>query len=715
MSYEEIFLEIISCFELVIKTIVFFVETYVGQMDALLKTITTVTVPPTVCIFLLKFYKHYKLVYSFFKENGLTRMLAWVIVIHSRKNIETNIRCFIEFAMFELEGDFAPKEEWMLIKNKFVSKFIKEVNVTYLLEFNDSFILKNEHIAGRIEKYLNLLSEADCKKMLAIDETKVVQFLCQIKIKNGYSVPLVPIVSINQNNSEDWHKVGNLYRTSVNINKMTPFEIASFYVWLMWVPSYCIIDKVSEYKLCAYGLGDESLVVPMIITNEIKSGEKLWEDILQESKKYCFGKFIEGTFKLMKSKDYFTKYRNRFSENSVRYCENIQNNSPFLIEYLEHEIAKQGNDLFTAYIWVMIYYTTEDESFDCQRCTALFEHANLADNKTVELLTASLKKKVILTFENIFSDKEYLNRTYYIPWAVNKDIEEEIKKEIRTMIEDNNYEFNEQLKNHICLDDSHVNVDEILDNIDDVFANEDVEYRFIDFNKSSDLVVFSKFYFEIYVNQFPDENERETLENIIRQAKRLEEKKTVCMYHCILLIKNLEVVGGIIGDYFKNINCAAIEFVTISDEHRRRGYATKLINKFIGQCNLNAKNFTDNKKIDFYFFEVEKKEDTGSIAEREIRSKRLEFWADNSAKILNFKYSQPSLDSTKEVVEGLSLGVRFIERKEEYLEGDFILEFLREYFVYAFNMSDVNENDTYKELVNRLTGKKIEIKQISVE
>ena len=76
----------------------------------------------------------------------------------------------------------------------------------------------------------------------------------------------------------------------------------------------------------------------------------------------------------------------------------------------------------------------------------------------------------------------------------------------------------------------------------------------IDFNNEEHFRLFHTFYHMIYVEGFPDEDERESLENIIKQARYLANSNRA-EYHCGLACVGGQPVGGIIGDYFAEGNC----------------------------------------------------------------------------------------------------------------------------------------------------------------
>ena len=74
------------------------------------------------------------------------------------------------------------------------------------------------------------------------------------------------------------------------------------------------------------------------------------------------------------------------------------------------------------------------------------------------------------------------------------------------------------------------------------------KYIKINFNNKEHISILNRFHDELYVIEFPNEDERKSLENIIEQSKRMFNLKE-CNYHCIIVMQGNEIIGGIIGDY----------------------------------------------------------------------------------------------------------------------------------------------------------------------
>ena len=78
-----------------------------------------------------------------------------------------------------------------------------------------------------------------------------------------------------------------------------------------------------------------------------------------------------------------------------------------------------------------------------------------------------------------------------------------------------------------------------------------MEFIKINFENKNDFALFREFYDEIYVPAFPDEDERESLENIVRQNEKFRRNKDKGIEHyCIVAVLDGRVAGGIIGDHY---------------------------------------------------------------------------------------------------------------------------------------------------------------------
>lgn len=164
------------------------------------------------------------------------------------------------------------------------------------------------------------------------------------------------------------------------------------------------------------------------------------------------------------------------------------------------------NTMFTAYIWIMLYYTDNSayRTFNCKNSTVFFEHANISDAENVNILTSTLINKCIIYLHTIYENPDYLNRIYYVPWSTNIEIQKLFKLEIMK---------DEKLKEKVRFDNPVITQDSILSSIDNEFKDSEITIRYvdIDFDNFKDLGILGKFYCELYIKGFPDENERKHL------------------------------------------------------------------------------------------------------------------------------------------------------------------------------------------------------------
>ena len=109
-------------------------------------------------------------------------------------------------------------------------------------------------------------------------------------------------------------------------------------------------------------------------------------------------------------------------------------------------------------------------------------------------------------------------------------------------------------------------------------------------------------YNEIFFTAFPNNDERESIENLIQyiQEDCYEENR-----HIICLKSNSSIIGSLIFNYFQEANAGYIAYIVIDGNHRRKGYATMLIKegmKILGQDAIK----TNNSSIKCIFGEITK-------------------------------------------------------------------------------------------------------------
>jgi ribosomal protein S18 acetylase RimI-like enzyme len=216
-----------------------------------------------------------------------------------------------------------------------------------------------------------------------------------------------------------------------------------------------------------------------------------------------------------------------------------------------------------------------------------------------------------------------------------------------------------------------------------------IEYKQIDFDKVEDRGVFWRFYSELYVKEFPIDDERMNLNQIFKQAKRFSEISTA-EHFCVIATRDEEIVGGILGDYFILSNSGFIEYIAVDSEERGKNIASNLIRTMTALMSEEAKKY-NHETIDYCFLEVENPVALDDTELKQNASNRLGFWQKLSAKTLEMKYILPPLQEEKNTIYYLMLNVIIYSTKLQItsIPTETVLSFLRDYYQNVICIDDV--------------------------
>ncbi|MGI6701718.1 MAG: GNAT family N-acetyltransferase [Christensenellales bacterium] len=689
-------------------------------LDTASKYIGTFLFWSTMITLLVFLRNYYSAIYGYLKKFGIKRLSALSVAIICRKDFATNSRIFMEYCIFQTEGRKKTTKEWINIIRSFKSKYI--LHKKDAIDIENTFVLTNADIKAAIQEYFIYLNKKRNIKYFSIDNIDCLSFVLKLRIKQGYIVPLVPINSLQQRYNEDWSKILSKYVgtfSKPDNAKLLPMELYSFYTWLMWGPSVQLDCREGEYKLLEYGLGDESMSVPMILTDsETDSG--LWNKLLNKCESDELGMFISSTCKLYYTRSFVDKNLEKFGLQGAMFISKMSDDNPFLLSlesYSANQKMEESNYLFSAYIWIMLNYYDKNagvKKFNPDNTAVWFEHANIADSENVKFLKAKLMDKIITHLENVLSQEKYDDRIYQLCWALNKNFLNDFVDRVNALIDDPKYKFRKQFQERLILSNKQ-SLSTLINSIDYDFGESGITVRYtdIDFNDSSHLGLLGRFYCELYCDEFPDDNERESLNNILRQAKRFQGNKKAS-YHLIIARKGEKIVGGIIGDYFLEINSGVIEFVVVSRDERGNNIGTGLKNQLFESMNARARKFKRDS-IDYCFFEVEDPEKISDKDTAEAAQKRLGFWAKMLAKKIDIDYVQPALEEKKNNVDYLMLATIESENhlNPDIIDSETVLGFIRNYFNLAMNIENPAQIAEYKRITASIHDKYIPLKSIN--
>ncbi|MHB1314705.1 MAG: GNAT family N-acetyltransferase [Christensenellales bacterium] len=244
-------------------------------------------------------------------------------------------------------------------------------------------------------------------------------------------------------------------------------------------------------------------------------------------------------------------------------------------------------------------------------------------------------------------------------------------------------------------------VTSIFRSIDDFFSKHLSEFfiKEVSCDDIESMGMLGSFYTETYLAAFSDENERESLDNIIYYLKK---KKSNWygknQYHVVLMAnQNNQILGGAIFDYYASCNAGIVEFIVVSHKFRYNGYGTRLYEKIIELLHLDAKN-AGHQKADWIFAEIEAP-DTLSVNDRPVA---LFFWQKMKFSKLNFNYTQPALSKDKKPAEGLWLIANCLEGEASQMPVKTLKNFLLDYARYGMRIDKVSDNNELSKMIYNL-------------
>ena len=138
-----------------------------------------------------------------------------------------------------------------------------------------------------------------------------------------------------------------------------------------------------------------------------------------------------------------------------------------------------------------------------------------------------------------------------------------------------------------------------------------------------------KVFYTHFCQAFPDENERESLNNIIRSLSKTDTKNK---YHIISYLDNNNFLGGAIFDYLNDANAGIIEYIFVNKQFQQKGIGKSILLEVLKILNTDAK--IQNKPLKYLFCEVD-----DPIYRASNDRYYFTFWAKNKLKKIDFIYN----------------------------------------------------------------------------
>jgi GNAT superfamily N-acetyltransferase len=231
-----------------------------------------------------------------------------------------------------------------------------------------------------------------------------------------------------------------------------------------------------------------------------------------------------------------------------------------------------------------------------------------------------------------------------------------------------------------------------------------VEFREISASRGSDVQLLRRFYAECLIPAFPDEDERESLENIEDYLQLKEDGKYGANnYHVIVSCDGDKPIAGSIFDYLVEPNAGVIEFLLVSPGLRQTGLASRLLRQTEAAIAADAQRA--GQQVAWLVAELDDPFRV-SLAESDFNPfTRASIWHRWGYRMLDFRYIQPALSAEKSPVTTLLLAAKTLAREfAETIPTERVLTFLREYMRWAMRIETPETDPVYREVAERLRG-----------
>lgn len=237
-------------------------------------------------------------------------------------------------------------------------------------------------------------------------------------------------------------------------------------------------------------------------------------------------------------------------------------------------------------------------------------------------------------------------------------------------------------------------------------SNEELVYEEVCTKNKETITNLGRFYTEVYMDSFPNPDERETFDSLLSYLKD-GEQATEYKYHIVIAKnENAEIVGGCIFDYFPATNAGMIEFLAVKSDMQSSGIGTAIYKHVLSILAEDA-FACGNRAVDNIFCEM----DSPEYNQAELK-KYLYFWDKQKFNRIHFDYIQPSLSQGQNSVDGLWLTVSPQETICTELEGDYVLSVIKDYMRYAMRIDNPDEHEDFLRMKEEIGTRKVALGRV---
>jgi GNAT superfamily N-acetyltransferase len=222
------------------------------------------------------------------------------------------------------------------------------------------------------------------------------------------------------------------------------------------------------------------------------------------------------------------------------------------------------------------------------------------------------------------------------------------------------------------------------------------DFADLGYKRENDIANLCSFYNGIYEAEFPDDNERESLANMLQYLQLKEEGwYGNNNYHILLGLQDGQPIAASIIDYLATPNAGVIEFLLVAPEFRCQGVARQLLEYTEKTLTSDADRL--NCQLDLIVGEMN---DPFKIALEDDNVdpfQRAKIWGKWGFQKLNFPYIQPALSDDQEPVHHLLLmGKLFNKNYQSGIPSNIVKSIAHEYIRWAMRIDNPEANTEYQ-------------------
>lgn len=555
-------------------------------------------------------------------------------------------------------------------------------------------------------------------------------FLSKVAIGAGFIAPLHLLTGVLARYEEEWQPIVEDYGRSVIrpddcFRYVETRKVQSFIFdcWLLWGPSIplCTCPQWSGAVALQYGYGDENNSLTLLCASP-------------EIVRALAGSDNQppGAFAVQASAVGTLKWGPSLPRRDVCPAQHsIWRDERLVLEVRDlSDLRRSGGSeeqvwatYYSAYLWiafVMCDLATGEPFHPDEKWRDLipfFEHGNIADAEVYDFHTGQLARKAAFGALRLLDNEPSLALRfvcaidepgcgYHLVYPTPPG--RTIRKKLETFLD------LPETPDRLILDsdpwpwkDGDYSACALPEIVESYYQScgEGVTFRQLRITRTADVELLERFYHNHYVAEFPDPDERESLENI-KTYLHLKEKGWYGKndYYVIVAVDaENKPVGGSISDFLDEPNAGVIEFLFINSERRLAGLGRRLLEETERVLHDSAQRHR-GRPLDWIIGEMEDPFRCPTYGDAFDPFARTQVWHRWGYRRIDFPYVQPALSAQQSPVDTLLLIAKTCSpRFTDTIPSAQVRLLLQEYLRWAMRIPEPKSNIEYRQMASYLS------------